>query len=112
MKPSRSDVRNRFLIAAQTLGIEDNEKNVLGGTLSTLNRLLCLTYLLLLTKNLFLIYSYRSAPEHNCTIIKMAESSVLESSKCPLVFLGKTGLKVSNICLGAMTFGKSVVSNH
>ncbi|XP_025111978.1 uncharacterized protein LOC112574871 [Pomacea canaliculata] len=39
----------------------------------------------------------------------MAESTIPESSKCPLVFLGQTGLKVSNICLGTLTFGKSTV---
>ncbi|PVD21574.1 hypothetical protein C0Q70_17372 [Pomacea canaliculata] len=38
----------------------------------------------------------------------MSDNTIPEASKCPLMFLGKTGLKVSNICLGAMTFGKSV----
>ncbi|XP_025096594.1 uncharacterized protein LOC112565384 [Pomacea canaliculata] len=37
----------------------------------------------------------------------MAESTVLHQSKCQLVFLGKTGLKVSNLCLGTLTFGQS-----
>ncbi|PVD21575.1 hypothetical protein C0Q70_17373 [Pomacea canaliculata] len=40
----------------------------------------------------------------------MSDSKIPETSKCPVVFLGKTGLKVSNICLGALTFGKSVYS--
>lgn len=56
-----------------------------------------------------LICSHRSDLDHTCTIIKMAESTIPESSKCPLVFLGQTGLKVSNICLGTLTFGKSTV---
>ncbi|PVD27624.1 hypothetical protein C0Q70_12790 [Pomacea canaliculata] len=34
-------------------------------------------------------------------------TAVPESSKCQSVFLGKTGLKVSNLCLGTMTFGTS-----
>ncbi|XP_025111976.1 uncharacterized protein LOC112574870 [Pomacea canaliculata] len=37
----------------------------------------------------------------------MSDSTIPDESRCPLVFLGKTGLKVSNICLGAMTFGKA-----
>ncbi|XP_025111968.1 uncharacterized protein LOC112574866 isoform X1 [Pomacea canaliculata] len=37
----------------------------------------------------------------------MSDNTIPDASKCPLMFLGKTGLKVSNICLGAMTFGKS-----
>jgi len=35
----------------------------------------------------------------------MAETSVDYN------FLGKTGVRVSNVCLGTMTFGKSAVSN-
>ncbi|KAK7473819.1 hypothetical protein BaRGS_00034926 [Batillaria attramentaria] len=34
-------------------------------------------------------------------------SSVPEESKCRYNYLGKSGLRVSNICLGAMTFGES-----
>nr|KAG5689692.1 hypothetical protein BaRGS_006317 [Batillaria attramentaria] len=40
--------------------------------------------------------------------VKMA--SVPEESKCQYNYLGKSGLRVSNICLGAMTFGESIVS--
>ncbi|CAL1534394.1 unnamed protein product [Lymnaea stagnalis] len=34
-------------------------------------------------------------------------SSVSAEQKLPSVFLGRSGLKVSNLCLGAMTFGES-----
>ncbi|XP_055861249.1 1-deoxyxylulose-5-phosphate synthase YajO-like isoform X1 [Biomphalaria glabrata] len=34
-------------------------------------------------------------------------SKVPEEKKLPYVFLGKSGLKVSNMCLGTMTFGES-----
>lgn len=37
-------------------------------------------------------------------------SKVPEEKKLPYVFLGKSGLKVSNMCLGTMTFGESFVS--
>ncbi|KAK7095023.1 1-deoxyxylulose-5-phosphate synthase YajO-like [Littorina saxatilis] len=33
--------------------------------------------------------------------------AIPDESKCQYVFLGKSGLRVSNICLGAMTFGES-----
>ncbi|PVD21589.1 hypothetical protein C0Q70_17387 [Pomacea canaliculata] len=35
-------------------------------------------------------------------------ASIPETSKCQYNFLGKSGLRVSNICLGAMTFGESI----
>lgn len=48
--------------------------------------------------------------KNKCDITKMA--SIPETSKCQYNFLGKSGLRVSNICLGAMTFGESIVSDR
>ncbi|KAK7095025.1 hypothetical protein V1264_006489 [Littorina saxatilis] len=38
-------------------------------------------------------------------------ASIPDESKCQYVYLGKSGLRVSNICLGAMTFGESSMGN-
>ena len=37
-------------------------------------------------------------------------AAIPEDSKVKYNFLGKSGLKVSNICLGTMTFGENMVS--
>ncbi|KAK7094871.1 1-deoxyxylulose-5-phosphate synthase YajO-like [Littorina saxatilis] len=37
--------------------------------------------------------------------------SVPETARCQYTYLGKSGLRVSNICLGTMTFGKSHIGS-
>ena len=37
-------------------------------------------------------------------------ANIPEESKVKYTFLGKSGLKVSNICLGTLTFGETPVS--
>lgn len=39
---------------------------------------------------------------------QMAGAAVPDEQKCQMSFLGNSGLKVSNICLGGMTFGEHV----
>ncbi|KAH9490677.1 hypothetical protein Btru_032742 [Bulinus truncatus] len=40
-------------------------------------------------------------------LVKTMASTVPKENQLPQVFLGNTGLKVSNLCLGTMTFGES-----
>ncbi|XP_070176763.1 1-deoxyxylulose-5-phosphate synthase YajO-like isoform X2 [Littorina saxatilis] len=41
------------------------------------------------------------------TSVRTMASEIPEESKCQNVYLGKSGLRVSNICLGTLTFGES-----
>ena len=49
-----------------------------------------------------------SRPCFVAAFAKMA--SIPEESKCQYNYLGNSGLRVSNVCLGTMTFGVSIVS--
>ena len=54
------------------------------------------------------LYTDRSVKHSHGTTHTM--STIADSAKCQYTYLGKSGLRVSNICLGAMTFGESTVS--